>query len=31
MPLTEFQKTLARLLSVNRTPDSYLAAEEAWA
>jgi hypothetical protein len=25
MPLTDFQKILARLLSVNRTPDSYLA------
>jgi len=25
MPLTDFQKVLARLLSVNRAPDSYLA------
>ncbi|MHC5039671.1 MAG: nucleotidyl transferase AbiEii/AbiGii toxin family protein [Planctomycetota bacterium] len=25
MPLTDFQKALARLLSVNRAPDSYLA------
>ena len=25
MPLTDFQKALARLLSVNRSPDSYLA------
>ena len=25
MPLTEFQRRLALLLSVNRTPDSYLA------
>jgi len=25
MPLTEYQAELARLLAVNRTPDSYLA------